>query len=75
MDADQLADAARSNRARIRRGLHRSHVASHDGCDKAGIDLLPTDEHDVRSLDHGVGRFDHADEAPSLDEAERFTRE
>ena len=71
VDADQLADAAGGGRSGIGRGLHRTHVAANERRDQAGIDLLPAHEHDVRGLEHRVGRFDHADQPARLDHAER----
>ena len=48
-------------------------VAANEGRDQAGIHLLPAHEHDVRGLEHRVGRFDHADQPPRLDHAQRVT--
>jgi len=73
MDADQLADAARRSRSRIGRRFYRTHVAANEGRNQAGIHLLPAHEHDVRGLEHRVGRFDHADQPPRLDHAQRVT--
>jgi len=72
VDANQLADAARRGGAGVGRRLHRSDIAAYDGRHESGIDLLPADEHHIGGLDHGVSGFDHADEPPRFDHAERL---
>ena len=59
---DQLADAPRGGGAGVGRGLHRADVAAHHHRDVARADVFLADQHDVGGLDHGVGRFDRADE-------------
>jgi hypothetical protein len=75
VNSDELADPAGGGRARVRCGLYGCDVAAHDRRDQARIYLLPPHEHDVSGLHHGVRRFNHADKAAGLHEAERFTWE
>ena len=70
--APEAADATRGGGAGIGCGLHRTDITTHDRGDQSGIDLLPTDKHDVRSLDHRVGGFNHADQSARFDHADCF---
>ena len=51
-----------TRRTRIGRRLHRANVAAAGYCYKAGADVLLAFEHDLRRLDHRVGRFHRSDE-------------
>src|SRR4051812_1408443 len=73
MDGNELADPARRRGAGVGRGLDRGHVPAHDCGHISGADLLPSDERDLRGLDHCVRRLDHRHEAFRLDHAERLT--
>ena len=66
MNPDQLADPASRRRSGIRCRLDRGDVTTDDCRDQAGIDLLPTYEHDVRSLDHRVRSLNHPDKTARL---------
>ena len=66
---DELADAAGRGGAGVGGGLYRAHVAAHHHGDVAGADVFLADQDDVRGLDHGVGRFDRADEPLCFDHA------
>ena len=70
MDADQFSHATRSGCACISGGFDRADVTANDGRDQSGVDLLPADEHNVGSLQHRVGRFDHAHQTAGFDHAE-----
>ena len=69
----QLADAPRRGGAGIRRRLDGGDVAAHDRGHVAGADLFPPDQRHLGSLHHGVGRFNHRDQALGFDHAECFT--
>ena len=75
MNTHELADTPRRCGTGIGRRLDRRDIATHDRGHEPGIDFLPPDKDDVRSLDHRVGGFNHADEAACFDEAERLARE
>ncbi len=70
---DQLANAPRSRRAGVGCSFDRPDVATHDGRDQSGVDLLPADEDDVGGLAHRVGGFNHADEATRFHQSQSVT--
>ena len=72
MDRHELSDPSRRRGTGIGCSLHGAHIASnHDGDETCANILLPH-EYDVGSLDHGVGRFDRADQALCFDHPECF---
>lgn len=67
MDADELAHAACSSGSGVGRGFDGGDIATHDGGDKTGADLLITDELNIRGLYHGVRGLDSCNETLGLD--------
>ena len=51
-----------AGRAGVGGGLHGADIATDHHGDVAGADVFLAGEHDVRGLDHRVGRFDRADQ-------------
>jgi hypothetical protein len=72
MDAYELADTSRGRGSGVSRSLDRTDITPNNRGDEARIDLLPADEDHVRSLDHRIGRLDHADETARLDHPQCF---
>ena len=73
MNANEFTHPTRGGSSGIGCGFHRRHIAPDDGGHETGIDLLPAHKDNVGRLDHGIGRFDHANKPSSLDETERIT--
>ena len=70
MDGEELADPFRGRRACIGRRLDRADVAAYHDRDQSAADMHLADQGDIRGLDHGVGRFDRADQAFGFHHAE-----
>src|SRR5689334_6204908 len=73
VDRDDLAHALGGALAGLGGGLHGRDVAAHDRGDVAAAGLLVAHELDLRRLDHGIGGFDHADEALHFDHSKRIS--
>src|SRR5690625_14638 len=67
----EVAHALGCRRSGIGRRLHGPDVSSDHYGDITAADLFFADQADARSLDHGVGRFDRANESARFHHAER----
>src|SRR5689334_21336102 len=69
---DHVADLRSRSRSGFGGRAHRGDVAAHHGGHVAAADLLVVDQGHACGLHHGVRGLDHGDEAPRLDQAQRF---
>jgi hypothetical protein len=53
--------------------LDRADFTAHDRGYQTGIDLFPTNQHDVRGFYGGIGGFDHCYQATTFDQSQGFT--
>ena len=72
MRCDYFTNSLTGRRAGVHRTSNRRHVAAYDCCHEARVDLLPTDQTNVRSFDHRVGGLDHRDESTAFNHSQCF---
>ena len=70
--AEQLAHAGSGLFAGLGGGLHGTHFTGDDDGGQAGADGVGADELHVRSFQHGIGRFNVANQTFGLDKTQSF---
>src|SRR5829696_3133895 len=69
---NDLADSLARRGAGINGTPHSSYITTNDCGHQTRVDLFPTDEANLRGFNHGVGGFDHRDQAAAFHHSKCF---
>jgi hypothetical protein len=72
MRRDDLANSLARRRPGIDCTPDCRYVSTHNRGDETSVDLFPTDEANIRRLNHRVSRFDHRHQPTTFDHSECF---